>query len=327
MTAPLRIGVLGASRIAEQAIIGPAHALGHRLVVVAARDRGRAEAFAQRYGVERVADDYDAVIDDPEVDAVYNPLANALHAEWNMRALRAGKAVLTEKPFARNAAEARAVRDVARETGAVIVEGFHYLFHPVTRRLLDVAANGTLGRLTRVEVVMAMPAPADDDPRWSLDLAGGSVMDLGCYGLHVHRLLADVAGGPPRVVSAVATERDPGVDATSTIELAFPDGATGTVTNSMEHAEHEFTVLLTFSEGTAFAHNHIKPNTDDRVSVTDASGTTVEHLGTRPSYEYQLEAFAAHVQSGAPIPLDADDAAATMELVDAAYAAAGLPLR
>ena len=137
MTAPLRIGVLGASRIAEQAIIGPAHALGHRLVVVAARDRGRAEAFAQRYGVERVADDYDAVIGDPEVDAVYNPLANALHAEWNMRALRAGKAVLTEKPFARNAAEARAVRDVARETGAVIVEGFHYLFHPVTRRLLD----------------------------------------------------------------------------------------------------------------------------------------------------------------------------------------------
>lgn len=325
--ATLRIGVLGASRIAEQAIVGPAHALGHRLVVVAARDRGRAEAFAERYGVERVADSYDAVIDDPEVDAVYNPLANALHAEWNIRALRAGKAVLTEKPFARNASEASDVREVARETGGVIVEGFHYLFHPVTRRLLEIAESGRLGRLTGVDVVMAMPEPADGDPRWSLDLAGGAIMDLGCYGLHVHRMLADAAGGPPRVVSATATERDKGVDETSTIELEFPNGASGTVTNSMVHPQFEFTVRLTFSDGSAFAPDFIKPNSDDRVSVTDASGTTVEHLGTRPSYEYQLEAFAAHVLHGAPIPLGADDAVATMELVDAAYTAAGLPLR
>ncbi|MGB3772652.1 MAG: Gfo/Idh/MocA family oxidoreductase [Rhodococcus sp. (in: high G+C Gram-positive bacteria)] len=327
MTVPLRIGVLGASRIASNAIVGPAHALGHRLVVVAARDRGRAEDFAAAHGVERVVDDYEQVISDPEVDVVYNPLANSLHAPWNERALRAGKAVLTEKPFARRAAEARAVRTVALETGTIIVEGFHYLFHPVSRRLFELTESKQLGSLTRVEVMMAMPEPAAHDPRWSLDLAGGSIMDLGCYGLHVHRMLAGAAGGPPRVVSASATQRDPGVDATSTIELDFPSGATGTSTNSMEHSEQEFTIRLIFTEGEAFAHNFISPSTDDRVSITDASGTSVEHLGTRPSYEYQLEAFADHIGSGAALPIGVDDAVANMELLDAAFLAAGLPLR
>lgn len=95
---PLRIGVLGASRIAEAAIVGPAADLGHRLVAVAARDRSRAEAFAERYGVERVLDGYQEVIDDAEVDVVYNPLANSLHAPWNLAAIAAGKPVLSESP-------------------------------------------------------------------------------------------------------------------------------------------------------------------------------------------------------------------------------------
>ena len=103
----LRIGVLGASRIAEAAIVGPAAELGHRLVAVAARDRSRAEVFADKYGVERVLDGYQAVIDDPEVDVVYNPLANSLHAPWNLAAIAAGKPVLSEKPFARDQSEAR----------------------------------------------------------------------------------------------------------------------------------------------------------------------------------------------------------------------------
>ena len=127
----LRIGVLGASRIAEVAIVSPAAALGHRLVAVAARDRGRAETFAGSYGVERVVDSYADLVADPEVDVVYNPLANAFHAPWNLAAIQAGKAVLTAKPFARNAAEAEQVGAAARTNGTVIMEGFHYLFHPI----------------------------------------------------------------------------------------------------------------------------------------------------------------------------------------------------
>ena len=325
----MRIGILGASRIAESAIVGPAHALGHRLVTVAARDRARAEEFAQQHEVERVSDDYAAVLADPEVDLVYNPLANALHAPWNIRALEAGKTVLTEKPFARNAAEAREVAAVAERTGGRIVEAFHYLFHPVTQRVFEIARSGELGDLTGVEVIMAMPEPDAADPRWSLELAGGAIMDLGCYGLHVCRMLADAAGagGVPRVVSAQAEERDPGVDAAATIDLEFPSGVPARSVNSMVHPRFEFTMRLLFAAGEVFAHDFIRPNLDGRVSVTDSSGVHVERLDTRPTYLYQLDALAAHLETGAPYPLDVDDAVATMDLVDDAYRAAGLAPR
>src|SRR3954447_21327518 len=122
----LRIGVLGASRIAELAIVGPARELGYRLVAVAARDPRRAELFAEKHGVERVLGSYGDVIHDPEVDVVYNPLANVLHAPWNLTAIAAGKPVLTEKPFARNRAEAHQVAEAANRAGVTVMEGFHY---------------------------------------------------------------------------------------------------------------------------------------------------------------------------------------------------------
>ena len=132
---PLRIGVLGAARITERALVDPARTTGHRIVAVAARDRSRAEAFAAEHGVERVADSYAALLADPEVEAVYNPLANGLHGPWNLAALAAGKHVLSEKPSASNAEEAAEVREAAAKSGTVFMEAFHYLFHPVTRRL------------------------------------------------------------------------------------------------------------------------------------------------------------------------------------------------
>jgi predicted dehydrogenase len=320
--------VLGASRIAEQAIVGPANELGHRLVAVAARDRSRAEVFAEKYGVERVVDDYQSVIDDPEVDVVYNPLANSLHAPWNLAAIAAGKPVLSEKPFARDESEARHVAEMADAAGVTVLEGFHYFFHPVTQRAFQLAGDGTLGEVTRVEVRMAMPAPADDDPRWSLDLAGGALMDLGCYGLHVMRSLGRLAmpgiGGPPSIVGAVAEQRTPGVDAWCDVEIGFPGGATGLAAHSMVGEDYSFTIRIVGTAGDVLVHDFIKPNTDDRVTITTAGGRTVERLGTRASYTYQLEAFAAHVQHGAPLPFGTADAVANMAFVDDAYRAAGM---
>src|SRR4051812_44301115 len=110
-TNPLRIGILGAARIAELAIVKPAKATGTRLVVIGARDRRRAEAFATVHGVERAVGSYEEVLADPDVEVVYNPLPNALHGPWNLAAMRAGKHVLSEKPFASNAVEATLVRD------------------------------------------------------------------------------------------------------------------------------------------------------------------------------------------------------------------------
>lgn len=327
----LRIGVLGASRIAESAIVGPAAELGHRLVVVAARDSARAEVFADEYGVERVAASYQDVIDDPEVDVVYNPLANSLHAPWNLAAIAAGKPVLSEKPFANNRAQAEQVAAAAADANVPVLEGFHYFFHPVTQRAFELAGDGTIGDVTRVEVRMAMPAPADGDPRWSYELAGGALMDLGCYGLHILRSLGRLGvpgiGGAPSIVSATAEQASPEVDAVCDVEVGFPGGATGLSANSMLAEDFSFTIRVAGTTGDLLVHDFIRPNQDDGVTIRTSAGTVVERLGTRSSYSYQLEAFAAHVTAGTPLPFGVDDAVQNMALVDAAYGAAGLSPR
>ncbi|WP_112246918.1 Gfo/Idh/MocA family protein [Kribbella monticola] len=326
---PLRIGILGAARIAGRAIAEPARLTGARLVAVAARDTERAEAFAAEHGVERVHESYQEVIDDPEVEVIYNPLANGLHGPWNLRAIAAGKHVLTEKPSASNAIEAAQVRDAAREAGVVLMEGFHYLFHPVTRRLHELLAKGELGELQHVEATMVMPPPDDDDPRWSLALAGGAVMDVGCYALHATRMLAPWGGGTPTPAGARAGERKrlPGVDEWLNADLAYPNGATGAVRISMAAEELEFSLRVVGTRGEAFAPSFVLPQLDDRVMVKTKEDTWVEQLGRKSSYAYQLEALTAHLRDGAELPIDADDAVATMELIDACYRAAGLQPR
>ncbi|MYU09971.1 Gfo/Idh/MocA family oxidoreductase [Streptomyces sp. SID8361] len=326
---PLRIGILGAARIAGLSIVGPARVCGHRLVAVAARSRGRAEAFAAEHGVERVLDSYADVIDDPEVEVVYNPLANGLHGPWNLAALAAGKHVLTEKPSASDAEEATEVRDAAAEAGTVFMEGFHYLFHPVTRRLHELLGSGELGELRHVETTVAMPAPPGSDPRWSLPLAGGALMDLGCYSLHAQRTLAPWAGGPPRLVTARGGARGgaPDVDEWLDAELAFPGGATGSARCHMAHGDWRMSFRVVGSRGEATAVNFVQPHLDDRVLVRTPAGERTEELGKRSSYTYQLEAYATHLRHGTPLPLDAEDALTTMSLIDACYRAAGFPPR
>jgi predicted dehydrogenase len=323
---PLRIGVLGASRIAETSIVAPAKLCGHRLVAVAARDPERARAFADRHGIERVLDSYDAVIADPEVEVVYNPLPNGLHAPWNLTALGAGKHVLTEKPSAANARDAATVETAVGRSDGSFMEGFHYLFHPLFQRVLDMVGSGAIGELESVTAPMRMHAPAEVDPRWDLALAGGAVMDLGCYSLHVVRVLGQFAGGEPHLVWAEAGERagHPGVDEWLTAELVYPSGAQAVAGCHMASPEWDFSLTVTGTNGTIHAPNFVQPHLDDRLVVTDAFGTRTERLGTRSSYTFQLEAFAAHVREGAALPLDARDATVHMELIDATYAAAGL---
>jgi predicted dehydrogenase len=326
---PLRIGVLGAARIAELAIVKPAHATGTRLVAIAARDPQRAKAFADTHGVERVVASYPELVADPEVEAVYNPLPNALHARWNLAAINAGKHVLSEKPFAANALDAAQVRDAGHRAGVVVADGFHYLYHPVFRRLRDLPASGELGEPTHIEANVFMPDPGANDPRWSFQLAGGALMDLGCYALHANRALAEWAGGQPKVVQARAGERAgaPGVDEWLHADLAFPAGITGTARCHMAADRWEMTCRIIGRRGTATAMNFVQPHLDDRVLVDVGPQRRVEHLGTRSSYIHQLEAFTAAVRHGVPMPTDADDAVATMQLIDDCYRAAGIEPR
>ncbi len=331
---PLRIGLLGAADITARALIEPARRAGHRVVVVAARDLDRATVFAQTHGIERVATSYADVINDPEVDLIYNPLANSLHAPWNIHALQAGKNVLSEKPSAANAQEARLVAEVARASKGFVMEAYHYAFHPVMKRVLEIVESGEIGEVRHVDSVMMVPAPVADNPRWSLALAGGAQMDLGCYSLHAMRLIGALTSGPPTVTSAAARERAgrPGVDEWLRTEVGFPSGATGRAIADMAGDESDgpdFEMSLTVNGllGRIRVPNFVLPQLDDRIEVMTHGGLRTENLGTRPTYDYQLEVIAEASADGSSPPLDLDDAIETMELIDASYAAAGLEPR
>src|SRR6266702_999267 len=297
MTEPIRLGVLGAARIAERAIVTPAKDTGARLVANAARDRKRADEYAEEHGIERVLDSYADVIADPEVEAIYNPLPNGLHGPWNVAAVQAGKHVLSEKLFASNAEEAAEVRDAAEAAGVVVLEGFHYLFHPVTQRLHELLESGELGELREVETVMVTPAP------WG--------------------------GGEPKLVAASGDEREgsPEVDQWLDADLEYPNGATGIARCNMAGQVLRMSCRILGSRGQATAANFVLPHLDDRVLVVTPAGDRIEQLGTTTSYTYQLEAFAARLRDDTPLPIGADDAVANMQLIDECYGAAGFEPR
>src|SRR5947209_15401088 len=220
----VRIGCLGAARIAPAALIKPAR--GNEEVEatgVAARDKERAAAFAAKHGIPTAHGSYEALLADPDVDAVYNPLPNGLYALWTIRALEAGKHVLCEKPFMANTAEAERVAAAAEGTGLVVTEAFHWRYHPLARRMLEVVQGGELGAVKHIETWMCFPLFKRGDIRWQLDLAGGALMDAGCYAVHMLRTLA---GAEPEVVAAQAKVRAPGVDRVMRADVAFADGRT-----------------------------------------------------------------------------------------------------
>lgn len=329
MTQPLRIGILGAARIAGRAVVEPAKALGHELVAVAARDLGRAEAYAAEHGIAKAYGSYEELLADPDVEVVYNPSPNSEHARWNLAALRAGKHVLSEKPFASNTDEARLVAAEPNPNGLVIFEGFHYRYHPAYLRLLELVGSGEIGEVTRLDVHMKFNCDDLSDIRWSWPLSGGSLMDLGCYHLHVARDIAGVLGGELRLVSALATSHegiDPRVDATAAIEAVLPNGASAILESSLEGPD-DTSILVTGTRGMIRQPNFIDVASDDRLIVTVNGEETVEHHGTTSTYTHQLAVVAAAIRANAPFPTGLENAITNMEFIDECYRLAGLPAR
>jgi predicted dehydrogenase len=321
----IRIGVLGAARIAPAAIIRPARAVpGAEVVAVAARDRDRATAFAAKHKIPRVHGTYEELVGDPGIDAIYNPLPNGLHGRWTVAALAAGKHVLCEKPFAANAQEARVVA-AAIPAGAVVMEAFHYRYHPVFMRARQLLDDGAIGAVQRIETWLCFPLPAFKDIRYRLDLAGGATMDAGCYAIHMARHLA---GAEPEVVGASAKMRSPGVDRAMWAELRFDDGRTGRATCSMwSRRLLHVGFRVTGEAGELRVFNPVGPNLYNRLAWRGPGGHKVEHLSRRPTYEFQLEAFCTAVAGGGPPITDVTDAIANMEVIDAVYRRAGLEPR
>jgi predicted dehydrogenase len=335
----VRLGVLAASRIADAAVVAPAALVdGVDLAAVAARDVDRARAAADRWGVALAYGSYRELIDSTDVDAIYIGTPASLHRAWAIAAIEAGKHVLCEKPFAANADDAQRIADAARGAGVVVMEAFHWRYHPYVQQMRDVLDSGALGALVRVDAAFDIPTGEipRDDIRWKLAIGGGSTMDLGCYPIQWVRW---AVGADPEVVSAVADCPVTGVDATLTAELRWRDGVTGSITSSMESGGTEVAAWLRVvgEHGTMLANNPLAPQlggatiTIDTVDTVDTGdtgdGAQAIEADRSTTYFHQLVAFREAIEHGAPFPTTADEGVRTMAIIDACYRAAGLEPR
>ncbi len=326
----VRLGLVAASRIAVVAVVVPVGDVdGVELVAVAARDRRRAQASAKEWGVDRAYGSYEELIADPEVDAVYIGTPASLHRTWAIAAIEAGKHVLCEKPFAANADDARLIADAAREADVVVMEAFHWRYHPYAEQIRRVLDSGVLGRIDRIEAVFDIPNGRieRDDIRWDLSLGGGATMDLGCYPIQWVRF---AAGADPDVVSAEAVCPVNGVDGSLVAELRWPSGVTGSIGSSMiaDAAQVNAFLKVTGERGTMLATNPLAPQFGGaRITVASLDGTVTHEVDDSATYFHQLVAFRDAIVDGAEFPTTADDGVRNMEIVDACYRMAGLDPR
>ena len=240
MDSRVKWGIVSTANINQKVIPGAQASDKVDLVGVASRDRARAEAYAREWEIPRAYGSYEALLADPDVEAVYISLPNTMHAEWSVKALEAGKNVLCEKPFTRHPEEVDAAFDTAERTGRLLAEAFMYRHNPQTRRLVELVSTGAIGELRLVRSTFSYPLYDTGNIRLSTELEGGALMDVGCYCVSGSRLL----GGEPVAVHGDAWYGPTGTDWVFAGVLRFPNG-----------------VLATFDCGTAL------PNRDELEAV------------------------------------------------------------
>jgi predicted dehydrogenase len=319
----LRIGVLGAARIAPQALLRPARRRDDLVVAaVAARRPGAAEAFAAEHGIPRAYGSYDELLADDEVDVVYNALPPSGHAPWSIAALEAGKHVLCEKPAAMNADEARAMVEASERTGRRLIEAFHDRYHPLFGYALGVRDRGVLGEIRSIEGAFDAvdpfdPASIQHDPA----TGGGALMDLGCYPVHWLRAFT---GEEFEVVSAVGTVNPLGADLSIEAAVRFPSGIEGRVhaTMASDHGDRA-ALVVRGTAGTLEIDNPVLPHNGHSVRLTAGGVGRTLTIGAGETYDYQLDALVAAVVRGESVPTEGDDLVGNMAAIDAIYRVAG----
>jgi predicted dehydrogenase len=324
----LRIGVLSTADIAIRKVVpGMRRAARVEVVAIASRYGDQARAAADRLGIPRAHASYEGLLADADVDAVYIPLPNHLHAEWTIAAARAGKHVLCEKPMALTAADAERMAAACDAAGVLLMEAFMYRVHPSWVAVKDLVASGRIGRLTAVTSWFSY---FNDDPANIRNIpafGGGALYDIGCYNVNLSRMLF---GSEPTGVLA-SIERDPatGVDILTSAILDFDEGtATFTCATRLETDQRVDIYGSTgrISIGIPF---NIPPDRPTKVFVTAggdppvAPATEVIEFPAADPYGVEADVFAAAVLDGAPLPFQAADAAANLRVIEAIFAAAG----
>lgn len=297
MRPAFRFGILGVARIARLFAEGLRGSSLVEAVAVASRQAGRAESFAAQHGLRRAHGSYQALLDDPEVDAIYVALPNALHAEWSMAAARAGKHVLCEKPLAMSEDEGREMFRVADRAGVQLLEAFPFHFQPQTATVERIVTDGTIGTVRSIQAAFSFLLTDPTNVRWDAALGGGALRDVGCYPVSLCRLLL---GQRPRTVSAWAQWSDGGVDSRLAGTLIHADGTLAQIWCGFDAALHRAATIV----GTAGAVHTDYLNSTDRVDApvlhlkrgTDWSATWEPLPVPRADgFRLEAEAFASMV--------------------------------
>ena len=332
MSGPLRFGILGTGNIAGQFAAGVAGAQRSTVVAVGSRRQSTAAAFAAEHGLAAAHGSYEALLGNDEVEAVYVSLPNSLHHAWTLAALAAGKHVLCEKPFAASAAEAEAMFAAAAAAGRVLVEAFMYRSHPLTAAVLGQVRGGAIGELRLVRTSFCFRVRhAAGNVRFNAELAGGALMDIGCYCIDFSRL---VAGAEPTQVHAVGRIHDTGVDDQTAALLRFPGGVVAEFVCGLL-LQMDNAALISGDEGYIRVPIPWKPPVEQAAFTVCRAAPPRMDQGTpaparpdqpttqtfyvdadRPLYALEADEFAATVREGAAPAVSRQDTLANMRILD-----------
>jgi predicted dehydrogenase len=327
MTTVLRWGVLSTANIAILKVIpGIRKAARCELAAIASRDAVLARDVADRLGIPKAHGTYEALLSDPDVDAIYIPLPNHLHAEWTIAAVGAGKHVLCEKPLALTVADAERMIEAARAAGVHLMEAFMYRHHPSWVAAVDLVRAGRIGRLTAVQTWFSFFNDDASNIRNVLDFGGGALFDIGCYAVNLSRLLFE--GEPTRVAASLRRDPTSGVDVLTSAVLDFDDGIAAFTCSTRVETDQRVDIYGTEGRITIAIPFNIPPDRATRIFVTAggdppvAPTTDVLEFATADPYAVEFEQFAAAVLEDRPTPVPPEDAVANLRVIEAIFAAA-----
>jgi predicted dehydrogenase len=324
----LRLGILGTGNIARQFSSGVRSSDRCELTAVGSRTRAAAKVFATAFEVPRTHGDYEALLNDPDVQAIYVALPNSMHHEWTIKALRAGKHVLCEKPLAVTERQGREMFEAARLGGRVLVEAFMYVSHPQTAAVLKAVRDGVIGQLRLIRTSFCYRTTRlDGNIRFDASLCGGALMDVGCYCTHFARLLA---GQEPMQVAAFATLHEAtGVDVATSGAMRFASGVLATFSCGMT-TQCDNTAHICGTDGyiqiawpwkpsrqtAGYTIAHSVPPRQDRGISTAQPGQAVSLQTPGDLYALEADDFAAAVLDGAPPRLTEPDTLGNLRVLD-----------